>query len=130
MEDFASKVLKIAREYLLPNASEIREPLPKVLQAKGKVKFGKGYKKSTKFYATMTPSVFLVSVNADENGANFLKLLKRILGEPNSMYKEKANNGRDVHYISEWIFPGFENISELDLHRLFTGTLSCEIKNL
>lgn len=101
MEDFASKVLKIAREYLLPNASEIREPLPKVLQAKGKVKFGKGYKKSTKFYATMTPSVFLVSVNADENGANFLKLLKRILG-----------------------------VSELDLHRLFTGTLSCEIKNL
>ncbi len=125
MEDFASKVLKIAREYLLPNASEIREPLPKVLQAKGKVKFGKGYKKSTKFYVTLTPGVFLISVNTEEDGLSFLKLLKRMLGESTSTYKEKASDGREV-YTAEWIFPGFENINELGIHRLFTGMLSAE----
>jgi len=126
--DLASKVPKVVREYLLPNASKIREPLPKVLQTRGRARFGKGHKRNTRFHATITPGSFLISVNADKDGINFLKLLKRILGEPTSAYKEKMGDGEEIYYTTEWIFPGFENMSEVDLHRLFTGTLSSEIQ--
>ena len=133
--EFMKKVTEIVNRYFIPFATHRKEPVDGVIQLWGVTKFGKGQKKTAKFYVTFTGPGLIVSVEATDNGLEFLKLIKRILGEPRGAYSERKETYSDFlreHYTAEW-YPEelHDMLDELDMQRaMLRAHIKSEIEPL